>query len=82
MLGPPLIWMAISSSPLWLSAIVVLATLAFAATGLALMIVTGLFRLIGPRSTRVLAQIISAVAGATVFLSFQLFNLNSRGSGA
>jgi ABC-2 type transport system permease protein len=81
MLGPPLIWMTIFSSPLWLSAIVVLATLAFAATGLALLIVTGLFRLIGPRSTRVLAQIISAVAGATVFLSFQLFNLNSRGTG-
>ena len=81
MLGPPLIWMAVFSSPLWLSAIVVLATLAFAATGLALLIVTGLFRLIGPRSTRVLAQIISAVAGAAVFLSFQYFNINGRGTG-
>ncbi len=81
MLGPPLIWLAVFSSPLWLSAIVVLATLAFAATGLALLIVTGLFRLIGPRSTRVLAQIISAVAGAAVFLSFQYFNISSRGAG-
>lgn len=81
MLGPPLIWMAVFSSPLWLSAIVVLATLAFAATGLALLIVTGLFRLIGPRSTRVLAQIISAVAGAAVFLSFQYFNISGRGTG-
>ena len=81
MLGPPLLWMAVFSSPLWLSAIVVLATLAFAATGLALLIVTGLFRLIGPRSTRVLAQIISAVAGAAVFLSFQYFNINGRGTG-
>ena len=82
LLGPPLIWMAVFSSPLWLSAIVVLATLAFAATGLALLIVTGLFRLIGPRNTRVLAQIISAVAGAAVFLSFQYFNISSRGAGS
>lgn len=80
LLGPPLIWMAVFSSPLWLSAIVVLATLAFAATGLALLVVTGLFRLIGPRNTRVLAQIISAVAGAAVFLAFQYFNINSRSS--
>jgi ABC-2 type transport system permease protein len=78
-LGPPLLWMSIFSSPLWLSAIVVLATLAFAATGIALLIVTGLFRLIGPKRTRVLAQVISALAGAAVFLAFQLFNLNTRG---
>lgn len=79
MLGPPLLWMAVFSSPLWLSALVVLASLAFAATGIALLIVTGLFRLIGPRRTRVLAQVISALAGAAVFLAFQLFNINTRG---
>lgn len=78
-LGPPLLWLSIFSSPLWLSAIVVLATLAFAATGIALLIVTGLFRLIGPKRTRVLAQVISAVAGAAVFLAFQLLNINTRG---
>jgi len=78
LLGPPLLWMAIFSSPLWLSSIFVLVTMAFAATGLALLIVTGLFRLIGPRSTRVLAQILSAVAGAAIFLGFQYFNISSR----
>jgi ABC-2 type transport system permease protein len=81
LLGPPLLWMAIFSSPLWLSSIFVLLTLAFAATGFALLIVTGLFRLIGPRSTRVLAQILSAVAGAAVFLGFQYFNISSRDAG-
>ena len=79
MLGPPLLWMAVFSSPLWLSALIVLASLAFAATGIALLIVTGLFRVIGPHRTRVLAQVISAVAGAAVFLGFQLFNINTRG---
>ena len=41
LLGPPLLWLAVFSSPLWLSAIVFLVTLAFAATGIALLIVTG-----------------------------------------
>ncbi len=81
LLGPPLLWMAIFSSPRWLSAIIFLPTLAFAATGIALMIVTALFRLIGPRNTRVLAQILSALAGAAVFLSFQYFNVSSRDDG-
>lgn len=79
MLGPPLLWLSVFSSPLWLSAIVFLLTLAFAATGVALLIVTGLFRLIGPKRTRVLAQIFSAVAGASIFIGFQLLNLNRRG---
>jgi ABC-2 type transport system permease protein len=81
LLGPPLFWLAVFSSPLWLSSIVFLATLAFAATGLALLIVTALFRLIGPKNTRVLAQILSAVAGAAVFLAFQYFNIAGRDAG-
>jgi ABC-2 type transport system permease protein len=78
LMGPPLLWLAIYSSPLWLSAIVFLITLAFFATGIALLIVTALFRLLGPRNTRVLAQIISALAGASIFLSFQYFNISGR----
>lgn len=80
LMGPPLLWLSIYSSPLWLSSIVFLVTLAFAATGIALLIVTGLFRLIGPRNTRMLAQILSAVAGAAVFLGFQYLNINGRGT--
>lgn len=81
LLGPPLLWLAIYSSPLWLSAIVFLVTLAFATTGIALLIVTGLFRLIGPRNTRMVAQIFSALAGAAIFLTFQYFNISGRYSG-
>lgn len=79
LLAPPLIWMSIFSSPLWLSAIVFLVALAFAATGVALLVVTALFRLIGPKNTRMLAQILSALAGAAVFLAFQYFNIAGRG---
>ncbi len=81
LLGPPLLWLALFSSPLWLSAIVFLVTLAFAATGIALLIVTGLFRLIGPKNTRVLAQIFSALSGAAIFLAFQYFNISGRRGG-
>ena len=81
LLGPPLLWMTVFSSPLWLSAMIFVATLAFIATGLALLIVTALFRVIGPKRTRVLAQIFSAVAGAAVFLTFQYFNVTSRSTG-
>ena len=80
LLGPPLLWLAIFSSPMWLASIIFLVTLAFAATALALIIVTILFRLIGPKSTRILAQIISALAGAGVFLAFQFFNISGRES--
>ncbi len=78
LLGPPLLWMAIYSSPLWLSSIIFLVTLAFAATGIALLIVTALFRMIGPKNTRILAQILSMVAGGAVFLTFQYFNISGR----
>lgn len=78
LLGPPLLWLAIFSSPLWLGSIIFLVTLAFAATAIALIIVAILFRLIGPKSTRILAQIFSALAGAGVFLAFQYFNISGR----
>lgn len=81
MAGPPVIWMAIYSSPLWLAALLALIALAFFATGLALLIVTVLFRLIGPRATRTAAQVIAAVSGAAVFLTIQLPNIMARFGG-
>jgi ABC-2 type transport system permease protein len=82
LLGVPVFWMAVFSSPLWLAALPALAALAFAATGIAVLIVTLLFRLIGPKRTRILAQILSAITGAAVFLSVQYFNITSRQTSA
>jgi ABC-2 type transport system permease protein len=45
------------------------------------LVVTALFRLIGPRNTRVVVQILGALVGAAVFLGFQSFNLVNRRSG-
>jgi ABC-2 type transport system permease protein len=78
-LGPPVIGLAVFNSPLWLSALFGLVALAFASAGVALLIVTGLFRLIGPKRTRMVAQVVSALTGAAVFLSFQYMNLSQRG---
>jgi ABC-2 type transport system permease protein len=75
LLGPPLLWLAVYSSPLWLFSLLFLFSLAFGATGIALLIVNALFRLIGPGNTRVLAQIFAAISGAAVFLGFQSINL-------
>jgi ABC-2 type transport system permease protein len=71
--------LAVFNSPLWLSALFGLVALAFASAGVALLIVTGLFRLIGPKRTRMVAQVVSALTGAAVFLSFQYMNLSQRG---
>lgn len=79
LLGPPLLALSIYNSPLWLAGLLGVIVLAFAASGLALLIITALFRLIGPKSTRVLAQVIAAFAGATVFLGFQYYNISSGG---
>jgi ABC-2 type transport system permease protein len=82
LLGPPLVWLAIYSSPLWLFSLVFLVALAFGATGIALLVVNALFRLIGPGSTRVLAQIFAALSAASVFLAFQSINLVGGGKGS
>lgn len=82
LLGPPVLWLAVFSSPLWLSAIPALIGLAFASTGLAFLVVTLLFRAIGAKRTRIFAQILSAVTGAGLFLSVQYFNISSRQTSA
>jgi ABC-2 type transport system permease protein len=71
-------WLAVFGAPAWLSALPAVIALAFAGTGLALLLVTVLFRVIGPRQTRVVAQILGALIGAGFFLGVQSFNLAGR----
>lgn len=78
LLGPPILWLSIFNSPLWLTAIPTVLALAFGGTGIALLLVTVLFRLIGPKRTRIAAQILSLLIGATIFILFQLPNFNRR----
>lgn len=78
LLGPPILWLTLLNSPLWLTAIPTVLALAFGGTGIALLLVTVLFRLIGPKRTRIAAQILSLLIGAAIFILFQLPNFNRR----
>jgi ABC-2 type transport system permease protein len=55
----------------WLALLPVLAALALAASGAGLALAVGLFRVIGPRRTRTVAQLLAAVIGAAFFLVSQ-----------
>ena len=72
---PAVVPVAILVSPAWLAVYVVLAALALFATALGLAIAIGLFRLIGPKRTRTIAQMIAILVGAAVFLVAQSRNL-------
>lgn len=73
--------LAILGRPQWLAIYPVLASLALTATSLGLAICMALFALIGPRATRVSAQILAGVLGAAFFLTSQSGNFMSGGRG-
>lgn len=71
---------ALLGHPGWLALLVVLAALALAASATGLAVAVGLFALIGPRRTKVVAQVMAALIGAAVFLTSQIRNvLGGRG---
>ena len=59
----------------WLAVLPTLAALALAASATGLALAVGLFRLIGPRRTRAVAQILAAIIGAIFFLASQMRSL-------
>ncbi|RAK51572.1 hypothetical protein DJ018_14970 [Phenylobacterium deserti] len=74
-IAPPLIPIAILGHPEWLALLAVLCGLGLAASGAGLLLAMGLFRLIGPRRTRTVAQLLAAFIGAAFFLLTQLRNI-------
>ncbi len=56
----------------WLSAYGVVMALAMAAVAISVMLTVGLFRAIGPKRTRLVAQIVAAVVGASFVIGVQL----------
>lgn len=73
-----LVSLAILGAWKWLSLGPALIGLALLATGGGLVIAMILFATIGPRATRVAAQVIGALLGASIFLAFQAQNLAPR----
>lgn len=75
---PILLPIAVMGHPRWLALELVLFSLALAATGTGLLVAGGLFRLIGPRRTKTVGQVLAAVTGAAAFLGSQAYNIFGR----
>lgn len=72
MLASPLINMlAILDSPRWLAAYGVVLALAALSTAIAVAITIALFRFVGPKRTRLIAQIVAAIVGAGFVIGIQ-----------
>jgi len=81
LLGAPFInVLAFVEGPGWLAAYVVLLALGVVATVMALSLTILLFRLIGARRTRLIAQIVAALVGATFIVGIQLAAISSIGT--
>ena len=66
---------AIGGHPGWLGVLAVLAAAALIATSLGLLLAMSLFRILGPKRTRAVAQVMAAVIGAVFFLASQYRNI-------
>jgi ABC-2 type transport system permease protein len=73
--GGLLLPIAFLGHPQWLGVLPVLMALALLASAAGLVLASALFRLLGPRRTRTIAQVLAAVIGAAIFLVFQSGNM-------
>ena len=71
LISPLVITLALQDGPRWLSAFLVLAALAALSVALAMAITRLLFRLAGPRRTRLIAQIVAGIVGAGFVIGIQ-----------
>lgn len=71
---------AVIDGPRWLSAYALIAASSAIATSVALAIAMGMFRLIGPKRTRLIAQIFAAVIGAALLIAMQVFAVLAYGN--
>lgn len=64
----------------WLSAYAVIVAVSSAATALGTILTISLFKIIGPRRTRLVAQIVAAIIGAAFVIGLQLATMFSTGT--
>jgi ABC-2 type transport system permease protein len=74
-LAGPLIVVGVMGHPGWMATLPVIFAVALAASGAGLLIAASLFRVIGPRRTRTIAQVLAALIGAAFFLMAQARNI-------
>ncbi len=81
LLGAPFINTAAAlDGPRWLSAYAVIAALSAFATGLAVMASVALYNAVGPKRTRLIAQIVAAVIGAALLIGIQAVAVMTYGN--
>lgn len=78
--APAINVMAVLDGPKWLLAYGVLAALAALATAIAVGFTILLFKLVGPKRTRLIAQIVAAIIGAGFLIGIQLVAILAYGS--
>ena len=78
--GPFINALAMHDGARWLAGYGVILALGALSTALALLLTIGLFRLLGPKRTRAVAQIVSAVIGAAFVIGIQAAAILSTGS--
>ena len=66
--------------PHWLSAYAVIAALSTFSTGLAVMAAVALYRAVGPKRTRLIAQIVAAIIGAALLIGIQAIAVMTYGN--
>ncbi|SMQ70260.1 ABC-2 type transport system permease protein [Devosia lucknowensis] len=71
LISPIVLSLAIQDGPHWLSAFLVLVALAALSVAIAMAITRLLFRLVGPRRTRLAAQIVAGIVGAGFVIGIQ-----------
>ncbi len=69
--GPFINVLVIAGGPRWLSAFGMLVAAGFAATALAVILTIALFHAIGPRATRLVAQVVAALIGSMFVIGVQ-----------
>ena len=72
--------LAFKGGPRWLSAFGVVIALGLLATAVAITLTVGLFHLLGPKRTRLAAQILAAVIGAAFIIGLQVAGIMSYGT--
>ncbi len=80
MLSPFINMAAVLDGPRWLSAYAVIAALSALSTGISLVVAMALFRWIGPKRTRLAAQIVAAVVGAALLIAIQAVAVMTYGN--
>jgi ABC-2 type transport system permease protein len=72
--------LAVSGGPRWLGVYGLVASMGLVATACAVALTVALFKMIGPRRTRLISQIVAAVIGAGFVIGLQLGAILSYGS--